>query len=83
MTVKVRKVGNSYTLTIPSEAVRRHKITEGQELDVIIGDYVIEYHIKQSIPSGIEWEKYQHLDSDIRDGATPDEYVRGLRDNDR
>ena len=83
MSVKVRKVGNSLTLTIPASAVQELKLYDGQELNVSTSFGTLVYMCPNSSTRHIEWRKYETDDADIRDGLTADEYVRGLRDDDR
>lgn len=83
MTVKVRKVGNSYTLTIPSEAMEHLHLVNGQELEVRFNNRILEYHTLLSIPEMIDWTEYESSDPDIRDGMDPEEYIRELRRDDR
>ena len=81
--VKVRKVGNSYTVTVPAAAVEELRLSDGQELEVVVSKQKLEYRPVRSAPFEIDWSKYQTLDADIRDGMSPEEYVRSLRDYDR
>lgn len=83
MAVKVRKVGNSYTLTIPAQAVASLKLHDGQELEVSVENQKLEYRIAKKPINFKGWEKYETRDTDLRDGMTADEYVRSLRADDR
>ncbi len=83
MTVKIRRVGNSYTLTIPSEAMSAMSLVDGQELEVRATARVLEYHVLLSRPETIDWREYESGDADLRDGMDPVNYVRSLRDDDR
>ena len=86
MIVKARKVGNSFTLTIPSSIVSEMKVHDGLELEVDYNQYsgVLSYHPNRIIK--IDWDEFTSKDKDkedIRDGMKPEDYVRSLRDNDR
>ena len=84
MLVKARKVGNSFALTIPAPIVETMKVYDGLEMKVDYNPYngVLSYQ-----PDGvreINWEDFISKDSvGIRDGLTPESYVRRLRDYDR
>ena len=83
MTVKVRKVGNSYTLTIPAEAMEYLHLVNGQELEVRFNGRILEYHTLLSVPDEIDWSEYDSPSADFTKGEDPDHYIRRLRDNDR
>ena len=83
MTVKVRKVGNSYTLTIPTDAMETMRLVDGQELGVRSSAHLLEYYPLYIRPHKIDWSAYENTGVDVRDSMKPDEYVRKLRDNDR
>ena len=82
MSVKIRKVGNSYTVTIPAGIVNDLRLYDGQELEVNANGQTLEYIIPNSRPTVISWDDYA-TQSSIRDGLSPDDYVRSLRDDDR
>ena len=84
MLVKARKVGNSFALTIPASIVETMNVYDGLEMKVDYNPYngILTYQ-PDSIRE-INWEEFILEDSaDIRDGLTPEEYVRRLRDYDR
>ena len=84
MLVKVRKVGNSLTLTIPSSFVDTMKLQDGQELEADYNAYskTISYRVHRV--HKINWEEFISQDKDdIRDEMSPEDYVRKLRDFDR
>ena len=83
MSVKVRKVGNSFTVTIPAGFVELLNLYDGQELEVNVSEQTLEYRLLKAIPKTIDWDDYEPVSSHLRDGLTPDEYVRRLRDYDR
>ena len=83
MSVKVRKVGNSLTVTIPAGFVEALNIYDGQELEVKVSEQAIEYKPLKTMPSTISWDDYAPTTNNLRDGMNPDEYVRSLRDYDR
>ena len=83
MSVKVRKVGNSFTVTIPSGFVEYLNLYDGQELEVNSTGHSLEYKPIVKVPDTIHWEKYEALSGSFTDGIDPDDYVRSLRDNDR
>lgn len=83
MTVKVRKVGNSYTLTIPADAMETMHLVDGQELEVRATPHALEYCPLYVKPQKIDWSAYENTKVDVRDGMQPDEYVRSLREDDR
>ena len=83
MSVKVRKVGNSYTVSIPAGVVKQLDIFDGQIMDVVMTSKGFEYRIAEPVPSGIDWASYQYDGAPLRDGMDPDEYVRSLRNDDR
>ena len=39
-----------------------------------------EYRSCHTDPGRIPWEEYETLDADVRDGLSPEEYVRRMRD---
>ena len=84
MLVKARKVGNSFALTIPSTVVESMNLADGQEMLVDYNAYsrTLSYRINKV--SEINWEEFTSQDEeDIRDGLSPEEYVKKLRDFDR
>jgi antitoxin component of MazEF toxin-antitoxin module len=83
MSVKVRRVGNSFTVTIPAGFVESLNLYDGQELEVSASEQTLEYKPLKALPKTIKWEDYEPISGNLRDGMTPDEYVRSLRDNDR
>ena len=83
MSVKVRKVGNSFTVTIPAGIVESLHLYDGQELEVSASEQSLEYRPLKSIPRTIHWGDYEPVSHHLRDGMTPDEYDSSLRDNDR
>lgn len=82
MNVKVRKVGNSYTVTIPSEIIQTLRLEDGQEMEVSAKGMGIEYRPVYVPVREIDWKRYEGT-GDILDGMSPDAYVRKLRDDDR
>lgn len=83
MSVKVRKVGNSLTLSIPAQVAQDLKLYDGQELEVNTSFGTLMYVVPQYSAKTIDWNKYRTTDADVRDGLTADEYVRRLREDDR
>ena len=84
MLVKVRKVENSFALTIPSSFVEIMKLQDGQELEVDYNVYNKTLSCRLQIAHEINWDDFTSQDDeDIRDGMTPEDYVRKLRDFDR
>ena len=80
MTVKLRKVGHSYVVTIPKEYVVKYNLEDGQEMTVSIENASLMYSPVQG--EKIEWEKYETASSIVPDDMTPDEYIRSMRDDD-
>ncbi len=84
MLVKARKVGNSFVLTIPSSLVDTMNLSDGQEMLVDYSAYSRTLSYRPRKVSKINWEEFVSQDKeDIRDGMSPEEYVRSLRDLDR
>ena len=83
MSVKVRKVGNSMVLTVPSYVAESLGVYEGQEYSVDVVRGGIEYSPVETPVRNIDWNKYDKRGRNLRDGMTPEEYVRRLRDDDR
>ena len=83
MAVKIRKVGNSYVLTIPPDVMFALDLHDGQEMEVTARSNALEYRALKPNVKTVDWEKYETRDRDLRDGLSPDEYVRKLRENDR
>ena len=84
MTVKIRKVGNSFTVTIPMETIDLLNLSEGQELDIDTSKHTLNYIPIKNKPTSVDWDKYviKHPIPKI-DGMTTSEYIRSMRDNDR
>ena len=80
MTVKLRKVGHSYVVTIPKEYVIKYNLEDGQEMTVCIENASLMYSPVQS--ASIKWEKYETASPMVPDNMTPDEYIRSMRDDD-
>lgn len=81
MNTKVRKVGNSLVLTIPSSVAEEAGLYEGQEMTINSTNRGIEY-----IPTAsrrkkkIDWDKYILNDGvSMTGGLSPDEFVSMLR----
>ena len=84
MFVKVRKVGNSFALTIPASIVENMKIQDGLELKVDYNPYSGTLSYQPERVREINWDEFISADTeDIRNGMTPENYVRSLRDYDR
>lgn len=84
MLVKARKVGNSFALTIPSVFVQTMNLSDGQEMFVDYNAYSKTLSYRPSKVCEIHWEEFVSQDNDdIRDGLSPEDYVRSLRDLDR
>ena len=84
MFVKARKVGNSFALTIPASIVEAMKIQDGLELKVDYNPYSGTLSYQPERVCEINWNEFISADiEDIRDGMTPEDYVRSLRDYDR
>ena len=80
MTVKVRKVGNSFAVTIPTQIVNQLRLRNGQSLEVRPSAHGWEYQLPHPYSGRVAWEEYETLDADVRDGLSPEEYVRRMRD---
>jgi len=81
MDVKLRKVGNSFVVTIPLEIVQRLNIHVGDSLTMKdIGEGILCEKKKQS--TTIDWDKYTNFNNSKR-ATNPVSYVRELRENDR
>lgn len=84
MLVKARKVGNSFALTIPSAFVESMNLADGQEMLVDYDAYSKTLSYRSNRVREIHWEDFVSQDKeDIRDGLSPEDYVRSLRDLDR
>ena len=61
ITQKLRKVGNSYVVTIPKEEVERRQLTEGQLLIVEIQPAEVRPIMSAAVREAFErgWEKYE------------------------
>ena len=84
MIVKARKIGNSFALTIPSAVVKTMDLSDGQEMlfDYNAYSQTLSYHLNKVC--NINWAEFVSQDKeDIRDGLSPEDYVRKLRDFDR
>lgn len=84
MLVKARRVGNSFALTIPSSIVEVMSLADGQEMLVDYNEYSKTLSYRPNKVCEIDWAEFTAQDSeDIRDGMSPEDYVRHLRDFDR
>ena len=84
MLVKTRRVGNSFALTIPASIVENMKIYDGLEMKVEYNPYSGILSYKPDCVREINWKEFTSENkADIRDGMTPEDYVRSLRDYDR
>ena len=83
MSVKIRKVGNSFAVTIPTHIVRQLHLRHGQSLDVRPSSRGWEYQLPHDYVGRTDWKEYETLDADVRDGLSPEEYIRKMRDQDR
>ena len=84
MLVKARKVGNSFALTIPSTVVESMNLADGQEMVFNYNAYSQTLSYRLNKVCNINWAEFTSQDKeDIRDGLSPEEYVRKLRDFDR
>ena len=84
MLVKARKVGDSFALTIPAPIVETMNVYDGLEMKVDYNPYNGTLTYQPESIREINWEEFILKDRiDIRDGLTPEEYVRRLRDYDR
>lgn len=84
MLVKARKIGNSFALTIPSSFVQTMNLYDGQEMLVDYNFYSQTLSYRPNKVCEINWEEFVSQDKDdIRDGMSPEDYVRNLRDLDR
>ncbi len=84
MLVKARNIGNSFVVTIPAAVVRVMNLSDGQEMLVDYNEYSRTLSYRFNKVYEINWEEFTLQDTeDIRDGLSPEEYVRNLRDFDR
>ena len=83
MSVKIRKVGNSFAVTIPTHIVSQLRLRHGQSLEVRPSAHGWEYRLPHTYSGSVAWEEYESLDADVRDGLSPEEYVRSMREQDR
>ena len=84
MIVKARKIGNSFALTIPSAVVKTMDLSDGQEMFVDCNAYSRTLSYRLNKVCNINWEEFTSQDKeDIRDGLSPEDDVRNLRDVDR
>lgn len=84
MLVKARKVGNSFALTIPSTFVNTMNLADGQEMLVDYDAYSRTLSYRPNRVCEINWDEFVSQDKDdIRDGMSPEDYIRSLRDFDR
>ena len=83
MSIKVRKVGNSLVLTVPTEIAEAMGMHEGQSYDVRKGGNHVEYFPAKDKINKIRWSKYKLSGEELRDGLSPEEYVGRMRRNER
>lgn len=84
MLVKARRVGNSFALTIPSAVVEAMNLSDGQEMFVDYNAYSRTLSYRLNKVYEINWDEFVSQDKeDIREGLSPEDYVRHLRDFDR
>mgnify|MGYP002627372786 CR=1 FL=1 len=86
MFVKARKMGNSFALTMPASIGETMNLHDGLELKVDYNPYsgILPYQTNPNRVREINWSEFISDDKeDIRDGMTPEDYVRSLRDYDR
>ncbi len=84
MLVKARNIGNSFVVTIPAAVVRAMNLSDGQEMIVDYNEYSRTLSYRFNKVYEINWEEFTLQDTeDIRDGLSPEDYVRKLRDFDR
>lgn len=82
MLVKLRKSGNSYSLTVPSPYIQDLGLKGGQEMEVHMKNGHLEYRVAEPRPSDICWDRYSASQSAYAT-IQPDQYVKELRDHDR
>ena len=61
ITQKLRKVGNSYVVTIPKEEVERQQLTEGQLLTIEIQPAEVRPVMSEEVRKAFErsWERHE------------------------
>ena len=70
--------------TVPASIVENMKIQDGLELKVDYNPYSGTLSYQPERVREINWDEFISADmEDIRDGMTPEDYVRSLRDYDR
>ena len=83
MSVKIRKAGNSFAVTVPAHIVSQLHLRHGQSLEVRPSAHGWEYRLPYSGSGRVDWEEYESLGADVREGLAPEEYVRSMREQDR
>lgn len=81
MDVTLRKVGNSFVVTVPLTIVERLNAHEGDKLILKNMNNGFYYERKKK-PSTINWDKYTNFNNSKR-ALDPVGYVREMRDEDR
>ena len=82
MKVKARKVGNSIVLTVPNEVAEELAIYNGREFEVESRMGILEYRPTRERKT-LNWGKYVSKDTNYWKKVDPQEYVDGMRDDDR
>lgn len=82
MVVKLRKSGNSYSLTVPSPYIQVLGIKGGQDMEVNIKNGHLEYRVADPRPADISWDRYTVPQSAYA-SIQPDQYEKELRNHDR
>ena len=81
MEVTLRKVGNSFVVTVPLTVVERLDAHEGDKLTLKNMNNGFYYEQKEK-STKINWDKYTNF-NDSKRALDPVGYIREMRDNDR
>ena len=82
MSVRVRKVGNSMVLTVPSKLADALGMYDGQSFDAEVVGAHIEYRPTREGRKKVDWSKYK-LSGSSEKGTSPRDFVKSLRGNGR
>lgn len=79
MRVKLRRVGNSYTLTVPTDVVAELGLAEGSDLDVIVREDQVVYALAVEPWDAVRAKLKREAESRGINEADIDEAVEQLR----
>ncbi len=80
MSVKLRKVGNSYVLTVPNEYINKNNLRDGQEMSVSSDANSITFSPVAKTKKVILWDTYENKIPVFPEDISPETYIRKMRD---